>query len=169
MSARALYAGSFDPVTVGHVDLVLRALPLFDAVVVAVGHHPAKRYWFDTDARAELFRQAVAREGAARGIDVSKVSVVAFEGLTVHAAALHDATVLLRGLRGAGDMDLELRNAAGNRDLSGIETVWLPSDPSLSFVSSSLVREIAEHGGDVSRYVPPVVLEALEALGTKAP
>lgn len=173
MPARALYAGSFDPVTIGHVDLVLRALPLFDAVVVAVGHHPAKRYWFDSEARAELFRQAVAGAGAARGIDVSNVRVVTFQGLTVHAAAHHDATVLLRGLRGAGDMDLELRNAAGNRDLSGIETVWLPSAPELSFVSSSLVREIAGHGGDVSRYVPEVVQEALAAhphvVGTKAP
>jgi pantetheine-phosphate adenylyltransferase len=161
LSARALYAGSFDPVTVGHVDLVLRALPLFDAVLVAVGHHPAKRYWFDTHARAAMFRQAIADAGMERGADVSRVEVVTFEGLTVRAAAEHGATVLLRGLRGSGDMDLELRNAAGNRDLSGIETIWLPSDPSLSFVSSSLVREIAGHGGDVGRYVPAVVQDAL--------
>jgi len=163
LSARALYAGSFDPVTVGHVDLVLRAVPLFDAVVIAVGRHPAKRYWFDADQRADLFRRAVQQEGQARGVDVSSVEVVSFHGLTVRCAADHDAQVLLRGLRGAGDMDLELRNAAGNRDLAGIETVWLPSSPALSFVSSSLVREIASHGGDVSRYVPPVVQEALRS------
>lgn len=163
MSARALYAGSFDPVTVGHVDLVLRAVPLFDAVVIAVGQHPAKRYWFDTAQRADLFRRAVLEEGGARGVDVSTVEVVSFQGLTVHCAEAHDAQVLLRGLRGAGDMDLELRNAAGNRDLAAIETVWLPSSPALSFVSSSLVREIASHGGDVSRYVPSVVQEALKS------
>jgi pantetheine-phosphate adenylyltransferase len=94
---------------------------------------------------------------------VSRVEVVSFEGLTVTCARAHGADVLLRGLRGAGDMDLELRNAAGNRDLAGIETIWLPSSPSLSFVSSSLVREIASHGGDVDRYVPPVVQEALRS------
>ncbi len=161
MSARALYAGSFDPVTVGHIDLVLRALPLFDSVVIAVGHHPAKRYWFDAERRAELFRLALTEVGGPAAVACTEV--VTFEGLTVTAARDHGAHVLLRGLRGAGDMDLEVRNAAGNRDLSGIETVWLPSDPSLSFVSSSLVREIAGHGGDVSRYVPPVVHEALQA------
>lgn len=161
MSARALYAGSFDPVTVGHVDLVLRAVPLFDAVVIAVGHHPAKRYWFDAERRAALFRAALDELAPARGVALDGVEVVTFEGLTVTAARDHGASVLLRGLRGAGDMDIEVRNAAGNRDLSGIETLWLPSDPALSFVSSSLVREIASHGGDVGRYVPAVVLDAL--------
>ena len=161
MSSRALYAGSFDPVTVGHVDLVLRAVPLFDCVVVAVGHHPAKSYWFDAEARAELFRRAVQQAAVEQGLDGARVEVVCFEGLTIHCAQAHHADVLLRGLRGAGDIDLELRNAAGNQDMAGLETLWLPARPSLSFVSSSLVREIASNGGDVSAYVPPVVLDAL--------
>ena len=150
----AFFAGSFDPVTVGHVDLVVRARAIFGAVVVAVGNNPAKRYRFSLAERVELFRQALLDVGV-------DAPVVSFEGLVVDAARVHGAQVMLRGLRGVSDLDLELRNGHANRDLSGIETVFLPSRPEHVHVSSSLVREIASHGGDVSRYVPPVVLERL--------
>ena len=153
MSSCAFYAGSFDPVTVGHVDLVMRSLSLFDEVVVGVGTNVAKRGWFTAAQRQELFAASLPATSAVR--------FVAFEGLAVHAAKRAGATVLLRGLRGPSDLDLEQRNAAGNRDLSGLETLWLLASPVHSYVSSSLVREIAAHGGDVARYVPAAVLPAI--------
>jgi len=154
----ALFAGSFDPITNGHVDLVARGLRLFDAVVVAVGNNPAKRYLLPLEERVGLARRALLEAGL-------DVEVSAFEGLLVEAARKHGADVMLRGLRGPADLELELRNASGNRDLSGIDTVFLPSLPQHLYVSSSLVREIASHGGDVSRYVPRVVLERLTGRG----
>lgn len=149
----ALYAGSFDPPTVGHVDLVTRALDLFDEVVVAVGHNPAKAGRFRPDERIALFREAVG--------DDPRIRWSTFSGLVVEEARRQGATVLLRGFRGPSDLELEGRNALGNRDLSGIETLFLVSDPRFAHVSSSLVREIASLGGDVSRYVPAAVVEAL--------
>jgi pantetheine-phosphate adenylyltransferase len=153
-SSKALFAGSFDPITNGHVDLVTRGRAIFGDVLVAVGNNPAKRYLLPLADRVELVRAALAEAGA-------EVEVVAFEGLVVEAARRHGATVMLRGLRGPGDLELELRNAAGNRDLAGIDTVFLPALPQHLHVSSTLVREIAGHGGDVSRYVPRAVLERL--------
>lgn len=154
MGRTALFAGSFDPVTVGHVDLVTRGAGLFDRVVVAVGNNPAKRYRFTLEERVELVRQALADAGVA-------ADVLPFEGLVVDAARRLGADVMLRGLRGVADLELELRNGHANRELSGLETVFLPALPEHVHVSSTLVREIASHGGDVSRYVPRVVLDAL--------
>jgi pantetheine-phosphate adenylyltransferase len=151
----ALYAGSFDPATIGHVDLVRRASRLFDRVTVAIGHHPGKRYWFDREQRRALF--------AAELTDCDNVDFVHVEGLLVHTAREVGADVLLRGIRGPSDVDLEFRYGLANRDLTGIETLFLLSDPATVFVSSSLIKEIASNGGDVSRYVPPGVLAALEA------
>lgn len=147
---KALFAGSFDPITNGHVDLVTRGRAVFGDVLVAVGNNPAKRYLLPLAERVELVREALPG-----------VEVVAFEGLVVDAARRHGADVLLRGLRGPGDLELELRNAAGNRDLARIDTVFLPALAEHLHVSSTLVREIAAHGGDVSRYVPPAVLARL--------
>ncbi len=151
MTRRAIYAGSFDPPTVGHVDVIARAAELFDHVVIAVGNNPAKRTRFDLDQRQALVRGSVSADN---------VSVVAFTGLLIDAAAAHGAQVILRGLRSSADLELELRNGLANRDLSGIETLFILSDPAHAFVSSSLVKEIATHGGDVSRYVPAEVLAA---------
>ncbi len=150
----AIYAGSFDPPTIGHVDVVRRGGQLFDEIIVAVGNNPAKRYWFDLAAREELVRQAVS--------DVPNARVVSFSGLLVGAAADHGAQVILRGLRALSDFDLEFRNGLANRDLAGIETLFLLTEPKNIFVSSSLVKEIATNGGDVRRYVPPVVLAAID-------
>lgn len=150
----ALYAGSFDPATRGHVDLIVRAAGLFEQVSVAVGHNPGKRYWFTRQQRRDL----LAAELTAH----SNVQIIDFDGLLVDTARTIGADVLLRGLRAPSDFDLEFRNGLANRDLTGIETFFLLSDPGLVFVSSSLVKEIHANGGDVSRYVPAGVLEALK-------
>ncbi|MCB9678484.1 MAG: pantetheine-phosphate adenylyltransferase [Alphaproteobacteria bacterium] len=155
MTTRAIYAGSFDPVTNGHVDVIRRGSALFDEVLVAVGDNPAKRYWFDREQREALIREAVS--------DVQNASVVTFRGLLVDAAAKHGANVILRGLRALSDFDLEFRNGLANRDLSGIETLFILTEPDNIFVSSSLVKEIHTNGGDVSRYVPANVIAALRS------
>ena len=153
MKRTAIYAGSFDPVTLGHVDVIERGAQLFDRVVVAVGNNPAKRYFFSLDERISLMQQACAH--------IEGLQVVGFDGLLVHAAKDNDAQVILRGLRALSDFDLEFRNGLANRDLSGIETLFLLTDPANIFISSSIVKEIAAHGGDVSRYVPKAVLRAM--------
>lgn len=149
----AIYAGSFDPPTNGHVDVVRRGAVLFDELVVAVGNNPAKKYWFDLDERTALLQASLA--------DVKNVRVVHFSGLLVHAAADQGAGVILRGVRALSDFDLEFRNGLANRDLADIETLFLLTDPDNMFVSSSLVKEIVQNGGDISRYVPAPVLAAV--------
>lgn len=149
----AIYAGSFDPLTLGHLDVIRRGAELFDRLVVAIGVNPAKRYWFETQARVRMVEQATA--------ELDAVEVVAFEGLLVNAAQAQGAQVILRGLRALADFEPEFRYGLANRDLSGIETLFILSDPELVFVSSSLVKEIHVNGGDVSRYVPPGVLTML--------
>jgi len=148
----AIYAGSFDPPTIGHIDVIQRGAALFDEIVVAVGNNPQKRYFFDLEQRAALVREAVS---------VANVRVVSFSGLLVDAARAHQAQVILRGLRALSDFDLEFRNGLANRDMSGIETLFLLTEPDNIFVSSSLVKEIATNGGDVSRYVTSNVLAAI--------
>jgi pantetheine-phosphate adenylyltransferase len=149
----AMYAGSFDPPTMGHLDVIRRGSVLFDEVLVAAGNNPAKKYWFDLAERESLLRDALR--------DITNVRVVAFSGLLVDACRDHGATVILRGLRALSDFDMEFRNGLANRDLAGIETLFLLTEPRNIFVSSSLVKEIAINGGDVSRYVPPATLEAI--------
>lgn len=151
----AIYPGSFDPVTVGHLDLIRRGAGIFDELVVAVGHNPEKRnYWFDLEERVGHVQKACG--------DLPNVRVSHFTGLMVQAAGEWGAQVVLRGLRALSDFDVEFRNGLANRDLSGIETVFLLADPENIFISSSLVKEIACNGGDVSRYVPPGVFEAIQ-------
>lgn len=150
-----LYAGSFDPPTLGHLDLVRRAAARFQRVTVAIGQNPAKRPLFERPVRRELFLAELA--------DLDNVDVVDFDGLLVDAAADLQVDALLRGLRGPSDLELELRNGLANRDLTGIETLFMLSDPAYVYVSSSLVKEIWGGGGDVARYVSPRVLAALQA------
>ncbi len=152
----AIYPGSFDPFTLGHADLVQRGARLFDEVIVAVGHNPAKSTgWFGVEERLALAAEAC------RGLE--NVRFTSFTGLLIRAAEREGATVILRGLRSPSDFDAEFRNGLANRDLAGIETLFLLTDPSTIFVSSSLVKEIAASGGDVSRYVPSAVNAALRA------
>jgi pantetheine-phosphate adenylyltransferase len=155
MSAKrtAIYPGSFDPVTLGHVDVIRRGAALYDRLIVAVGLNPAKRYWFPLDKRVELAR-AVTQ-------DLGNVEIVSFSGLLVDAARQHRAQVILRGLRALADFDHEFRYGLANRDLSGLETLFMLTDPEHVFVSSSLVKEIANNGGDITRYVPAVVASAI--------
>ena len=150
----AVYAGSFDPVTNGHMDLIERASKLFQAVIVALGAHPTRTPLFNIDERLALLRE-VARS-------YSNVKVESFDGLLIDYCRSVGARVIVRGLRAATDFEYELQIAHANADLMpDIDTIFLPTRTNYGFVSASLVRDIAMHGGDVSRYAPPVVIEAL--------
>ena len=151
----ALYAGSFDPPTYGHVDLVERASKLFPRVIVAVGVNPSRTPLFGIDERMELLTSILARH--------TNVVVEKFEGLLVDYGKQVGARVIVRGLRVGADFEYELQIAHANNDLRPeIDTVFLPTRTSYGFISASLVREIASYGGDVSRYAPPEVCEALK-------
>jgi len=149
-----VYPGSFDPFTVGHVDIVERAAKLFDQVIVAVGRHPTKHETFTVEERADFIGASV---GHLRG-----VSVASFDGLAVEFCRTRGACALVRGLRATGDFEGEFRMAMANRDLApGIETVFLVPSTDRMFISSSMVREIAGYGGDFERYVTPAVARAV--------
>jgi pantetheine-phosphate adenylyltransferase len=151
----ALYAGSFDPVTFGHLDLIQRAAALFDKVVVAIGRHPTKKPLFSTDERIDLIRDVTSA--------MANVEVDSFDGLSIHYAKSRGAVAMIRGLRAATDFEYELQIAHANSDIvPEIDTIFLPTRVEKGFVSASLVREIASHGGDVSRYVPAPVTAALK-------
>ncbi len=147
MARRAVYAGTFDPITMGHIDIVRRACTLFDEVIVAVGHNPAKRTLLALDERLEIIRASTA--------DLPTVRVESFEGLLVDYCKQVDAVAILRGLRAVTDFEFEFKIGLANMDMAPeVQTVFLLTEPERLFISSSLVREIASHGGDVTRYVP---------------
>jgi pantetheine-phosphate adenylyltransferase len=149
----ALFPGSFDPLTLGHLDIVRRAARLFPRVVVAVARR-GKAARFSVEERVAFVEQAVA--------DLPGVSVAAFDGLVVEAARRHGARALVRGVRGFQDWDFEMQMAFANREMHPeLDTVFLPPSPGMTNVSSSLVREVAALGGDVSAWVPPHVAAAL--------
>jgi len=152
----ALYAGSFDPITLGHVDVVQRAASIFPRLIVAVGVHPTRNALFSVEQRLELVSE-VCRE-------FPTVKVASFGGLLVDYAREVGAQVIVRGLRVGSDFEYELQIAHANADLaSELETVFLPTRTRFGFISASLVREISSHGGDVSRYAPEPVCKALVA------
>ena len=151
---RCVCPGSFDPVTLGHVDVVRRAAGLFDEVVVAVLTNPAKRSLFTLPERLEMLDDAL------RGVPGVRVVAVP-GGLLVDFCRQQDAGAVVKGLRGGTDFAYELPMALMNRHLSGLETVFLPGDPRFEHVSSSLIKEVASHGGDVSGLVPEGVLARL--------
>ncbi len=157
---RCVCPGSYDPVTNGHLDVIRRAANLFDEVVVAVLHNPAKAGAFPVEERLELIRAALARSlGAGH-----RVSVGAWSGrLLVDVCREVGAGAVVKGLRGTGDLGYELPMALMNRHLTGVETVFLPGDPAWEHVSSSLVKEVSAYGGDVAALVPPEVNERLVA------
>lgn len=147
METRAVYPGSFDPVTNGHIDLIQRSAKLFDKVIVAILKNMEKAPLFTVKERAEMLEEAV------RGLD--NVSVVAFSGLLVDFAGKIEASVIIRGIRAVSDYEYELQMALMNRRLSGqVETVFMIPAESYSFLSSRLVKEIAQHGGSVGEFVP---------------
>lgn len=153
MASHAFFAGSFDPFTLGHLDLVRRSVALFGRVTVGVAHDPAKRGHFSVIERIELARASLA--------GLSGVAVVEVTGLAVAGARAAGADVLVRGVRSGTDFDYEIAMARTNRDLSGLDTVLLVPEGEYAHVSSTLVRQIAAHGGDASRFVPPPVAAAL--------
>jgi pantetheine-phosphate adenylyltransferase len=152
----ALCAGSFDPLTRGHEDVVLRALAVADRVVVAVSHSPtsAKSAMFGVQERVEMIREAFAAE--------PRVEAAEFQGLLVDFARRVGASVLVRGVRSVADWEYELGMAQMNRKLApGLETIFLPAEPEHAFVTGTLVRQVAALGGDVSEFVSPAVLRRL--------
>ncbi|MEY3020775.1 MAG: hypothetical protein RLZZ272_1759 [Actinomycetota bacterium] len=152
MSA-ALVPGSFDPPTRGHLDVIHRTVALFDRVVVAVVTNPGKAPLFAPEERVALLAAELAEAGG--------VEVIAADGLLVDVAARLGITTVVKGLRGAGDLEAEVQMARMNRRMGGLETLLLPSDPAHADVSSSLVKEIARLGGPLDGIVPPAVAAAL--------
>jgi pantetheine-phosphate adenylyltransferase len=154
--AIAVYPGSFDPITFGHIDIATRAAKLFDTVHVLVVHNPAKNPKLSLDKRVELVKAVLADLPGNFVVD-SLAS-----GLLVDYCKGISAQALVKGVRTNVDLDYELPMAQVNRDLSGIETVFLPADPAHGFISSSLVKQVADLGGDISKYVPELVAKALK-------
>lgn len=155
MSKTAIYPGTFDPITYGHMDLAKRAASLFDKVIVAIAINPGKKPLFSLEERVTLVKEAL--EG------LPNVEVRGFKGLLVHEAKAMGANVILRGLRAVSDFEYELQLATMNRRMEAdVETMFLTPAENLSFVSSSLVKEIAMLGGNVGEFVAPSVVEALK-------
>ncbi len=147
---RAIYPGSFDPVTFGHLDLVQRALSLFDELIVVIAANPGKSTLFSIEERMDMMKRSV------RGL--KRVKVASFSGLTVDFAKIQKANILIRGLRAISDFDYEFQMALTNRKLARkIDTVFLMPSESYFYVSSRLIKEIASHQGDISSYVPAFV------------
>jgi len=154
MHRRAIYPGTFDPVTNGHLDLIERAAKMFKEVVVGVANSPSKKPRFDLAQRVDLASQVTAH--------LDNVSVVGFSGLLIDFAKEQHATILIRGLRAVSDFEYEFQLANMNRRLSPeLESVFLTPAEQNSFISSTLVKEVALHGGDVSQFVPTIVSRAL--------
>lgn len=152
----AIFAGTFDPVTNGHVDLIRRALRLVDRLTVAVAVRPEKRVLFSQEERVLMIREAVP--------DEPRLTVEPFTGLLVQYAEARGIGTIIRGLRFVSDFEYEFQMALMNRRLSGsVETLFLMPSETYTFVNSSLVKEIARHGGDVSAFVPPGVASRLAA------
>lgn len=154
MSISALYPGTFDPITNGHQDLIRRAASIFERVVVAIAANPAKTPLFTLEQRVELARGVLS--------DIPNVEVMGYDGLTVQFAQAHGLRVMVRGLRAVSDFEFEFQLATMSRQIAGhVETVFLTPTEQFSFISSSMVREIAMLGGDVSKFVHPSVEAAL--------
>jgi pantetheine-phosphate adenylyltransferase len=151
---RAVCPGSFDPVTCGHLDVIERVSPLFDEVVVAVGVNPAKNRMFEADERIAMIQEAT------KGLP--NIVVDTFSGLLVDFCKQHGIRAIVKGLRAVSDFDYELQMGQMNHSLAGVETLFIPTNPLYSFLSSSLVKEVATYGGDVSGLVPDAVLRRLQ-------
>jgi len=151
----AVYPGVFDPVTLGHMDIIRRGAAIFDRLIVAVATNPSKQSLFSTEERLAMVREAIG--------NLKGVAVDSYEGLTVEYVRRHGASVILRGLRQHSDFEYEYQLALTNRTISGIETVFVMADERVAYISSHLVREVAGLGGDVSPLVPKGVAKPLKA------
>jgi pantetheine-phosphate adenylyltransferase len=152
---RAVCPGSFDPITCGHLDVIERVSPLFDEVVVAVGINQSKNRLFEPDERITMIREATA--------ELPNVRVDTFTGLLVDFCKTHGIQAIVKGLRAVSDFDYELQMGQMNHSLANVETLFIPTNPLYSFLSSSLVKEVATYGGDVSALVPEPVARRLRA------
>lgn len=163
LRSRAVYAGSFDPVTYGHLDIIRRGASLYPELIVAVGDNPRKKYVFAAEERRRMVEEALS--------DLAQVKVIRFEGLLIDFTRSQNAGVILRGLRATTDFEYEFQLGLANRDLCPqIETVFLLTEASNIFISSSTAKEIAMAGGPVDRYVPkPVGRRLYETFGVKIP
>lgn len=154
MPVRAIYPGSFDPLTNGHVDIIRRSLTMFDSVLVAVANNPAKTTMFSLEERVALVESVFQED--------DRIEVDAIDGLLVEYARRRGTRAVVRGLRAVADFEYEYQMAAMNRSLTpDIETVFLMADPTTFFVSSRLAKEVARLGGDIAHVVPPTVLDAV--------
>lgn len=154
MQKRAIYPGTFDPITNGHIDIITRASKMFDRVILAIAASPSKKPMFDLNERVALAQQAIAH--------LDNVEVVGFSDLMANFAHDRQATILIRGLRAVADFEYEMQLAHMNRHLMPeLESVFLMPSKEWSFISSSLVKEVARHQGDVTDFLPPNVHQAL--------
>ena len=155
MNVTALYPGTFDPLTNGHTDLITRAAKMFDSVLLAIAHNPTKKPCFTLDERVDLAKTVLSQ--------YKNVQIIGFSGLLVDLAKVHNASVLIRGIRAVSDFDYEFQLANMNRRLHpDLESVFLTPSEQNSFISSTLVKEVALHNGDVSDFVSPIVARALQ-------
>jgi pantetheine-phosphate adenylyltransferase len=162
MSVVAVYPGTFDPITNGHSDLVQRAAGLFDRVIVAIAANPSKTPLFDLTQRVAMAEQVLSQ--------FENVEVCGFSDLLVDFAKARNAKVILRGLRAVSDFEYEMQLASMNRHLeTSMETVFMTPSEETSFISASLVKEIALHGGDVSQFVHERIVDALDSVKNKIP
>ncbi len=153
MGLAALCPGTFDPVTNGHLDIIKRASAIFDPLIVAVLENPAKSPLFPLEDRVGMLKEAVG--------DLASIEVATFDGLLVDYAKGRDTALVVKGIRAASDFDYELTMAQMNRHIGGLETVFVPTNPTWSYISSSLIKEVVRFGGDVSGLVPPGVADRL--------
>jgi pantetheine-phosphate adenylyltransferase len=153
-SVKAIFPGSFDPITNGHLDVISRGMKLFDELIIAVGRSPVKNQLFTPEERVEMIAELIT--------DMPSVSVESFEGLTVEYAATKKADVILRGLRSLTDVQYEFQLAMTNRAVAGIETIFIMTSEQYGFTSSTLIREVASLGGNLSNLVPPKVYDRMQ-------
>lgn len=147
---KAIFPGSFDPITLGHEDIINRALPLFDEIVIAIGINAEKKYMYSLEERKRFIEETFANE--------PKVSVITYQGLTIELCKNIEADFILRGLRNPADFEFEKAIAHTNRELSQIETVFLLTAASTSYISSSIVRDVLRNGGEFQKLVPKAVV-----------
>ena len=146
---KAIFPGSFDPLTLGHLDIIKRSIPLFDEIIIAIGVNAEKKYMFSLEERKRFIEETFK--------DEPSVSVITYEGLTIDLCKKHHAAFILRGLRNPADFEFEKAIAHTNRRLSKIETIFLLTAASTSFISSSIVRDVIRNGGDYKVLVPEAV------------